>query len=374
MLRPVRGFFSPCSRTAIPQLMHAIQDEERWPENDRDEAAWKSWFLQAQRSTLEEDEGGRPYLNPIPPSEWERACKERMATFRGKWHMGADLEQIKREGGDFREKVIGQNLTRELCKMAKSQTKNGEMASVHGAYNPDSVDGLSQVSYVLTQEEWDDMDEDAQQYYKLATPSEKKTLAAVAARLRAEFDIPEDREFSSMSLGMNGLGSTHQLTHGDNGGFPTLAILVMCTPQGGYSTEFVRPKSLQAKWYGSYPKVREHKWKRAHEWPEGKCPMMSKWMRCGGAVAFDATSPHRGSPLLPPPAELGMKGNPKSRVILYLGLQWKDGELSESAPIFAHQPAVEGENARLAFKECDGKFVYQVKCIAPRTGKKRKQA
>jgi hypothetical protein len=270
--------------------------------------------------------------------------------------------------------VIDQTLTRELCKMAKEQTKHGQMRSVHGAYHSDKVHGLSQVSYVLTEEEWDDMDEGARQYYTLATTSERETLAAVAARLRAEFDIPEDREFSTMSLGVNGPGSTHQLTHGDNGGFPTLAILVMCTPQGGYSTEFVKPKSLQAKWYASYPKVREHKWRRAHEAPEGKCPMMGKWMWCGDAVAFDATSPHRGSPLLPPPAELGMKCKPQSRVILYLGLQWKHGELSESAPIFAHQPAVEGENARLAFKECEGKFVYQVKCIAPRTGRKRKHA
>ena len=79
-------------------------------------------------------------------------------------------------------------------------------------------------------------------------------------------------------------------------------------------------------------------------------------MSQGDAASFDSTSPHRGSPVLPSPDDPLV--HPKERVILYMGLQWKGGELAESAPVFAHKTQLASEASRYAFSQ----GVYQIEC------------
>ena len=89
----------------------------------------------------------------------------------------------------------------------------------------------------------------------------------------------------------------------------------------------------------------------------------STWVSQGDAAAFDSTSPHRSPPLLPNPED--PLTEPKLRVILYMGLQWKSGELAESAPVFSHRTPWNSKRSRYAYSE-EGE--YMIKCR-----KKRKQ-
>ena len=77
--------------------------------------------------------------------------------------------------------------------------------------------------------------------------------------MQKAFGITPERKFSSLSLGVNKPQSKSQLLHGDNAGPPTLAVIIMCSPEGGYLTEFVDGDiGGQAK-FKKYMNVRERK-------------------------------------------------------------------------------------------------------------------
>jgi hypothetical protein len=291
----------------------AVETWEGWP-TEHTESAWRAWLKQATRSRIQEEASGVKVLVALPDEYFQARHKRRAHEAAGGWHFGADLQKIKHEGSDLRRGVVRPEDTAALYELALRQ--QSKMGVVHGRQTRKK--GLKQVTFVTDEEEYMSMPRAVKREYTLARGRDAELLKSVEAQVQEAFDIPKERKFSSLSLGVNQPGSEPQLLHGDNAGPPTLAVLLMCSPEGGFQTEFVDGGIGTQKKYEKYWQVRKRKWEVASAGTEESVKMHPRlWMSQGDAAAFDSTSPHRGSPLLPSPDDPPV--HPVKRVILYMG-------------------------------------------------------
>ena len=342
----------PRSDTRAEEVRLAVETPEGWP-TEHTESAWLAWLKQASRSTIHEEASGVKVLVPLPEEYFQARRKRRAHELAGGWHFGADLNKIKHEGADLRRGVVRPEDTAALYELALRRQHS--MARVHGRQTRKK--GLKQTTFITDENEYKSMPRAVKREYELAQGQEADLLKSVEAQVQEAFGIPKERKFSSLSLGVYNSASEPQLLHGDNAGPPTLAVLLMCSPEGGLQTEFVDGGiGTQAK-YEKYWQVRKRKWEVASAGTEESVKMLPcPWMSQGDAASFDSTSPHRGSPVLPSPDDPLVQ--PKERVILYMGLQWKGGELAESDPVFAHKTQLASKASRYAFSQ----GVYQMEC------------